>query len=90
MLSKRVWKRLSLERNKMTATAVVECGKCKGLLLATKSQKTRICPYCGAKVNVQKAKHLTTAVDAFQASQILRKLKTERQTNTGKTISTKY
>jgi DNA-directed RNA polymerase subunit RPC12/RpoP len=89
MLSKRVWKSLSLEKTKMTATTVIECSKCKGLLLATKSQKTRICPYCGAKVNVQKAKHLATAQDAFQASQILRKLKTERQTNPGKPISTK-
>lgn len=87
MLSKRVWKNLSLRVVKMTDTVVVECAQCKGLLLATKEQKTRNCPYCGAKINLGKAKRLASAENAFQASQILRKLKEQRQRNPHKPSS---
>ena len=65
----------------MTPTVVVECSKCQGMLLAAKEQKTRGCPYCGGKIDLKKAKRLAYAETAFQASQILRKLKAERQSN---------
>ncbi len=65
----------------MPATTVVECNKCSGLFLATKTQRTRTCPYCGTKVNLQKAKRLATTENAIDASAMLRKLKAERQSN---------
>jgi len=65
-------------------TIVFECSQCRGLLLAQKAQKTRCCPYCGAKINLTRAKRLATAESAFEASEMLRKFKTERQTNARK------
>jgi DNA-directed RNA polymerase subunit RPC12/RpoP len=69
----------------MPPTAIVECNKCSGLFLAAKNQRTRTCPYCGNKVNLQKAKKLTTTGNAIEASAMLRKLKAERQSNPHKT-----
>jgi len=46
-------------------------------MLATQTQKTKICPYCGAHVNIQRAQRVATANNAFEASEILRKLKSE-------------
>jgi DNA-directed RNA polymerase subunit RPC12/RpoP len=70
--------------SKMPPTMIIECSQCSGLLLATKDQKTRSCPYCGAKVNLQKAQRVATAENAFEASAILRKLKEERKRNAPK------
>lgn len=69
----------------MTVTFVVECNICGGLLLAAIGQKTRVCPYCGARVDLHRAKRLARAQDAFEASEILRKIKSERQSNARKT-----
>jgi hypothetical protein len=68
----------------MPATVILECNQCKGLLLAGKDQKTRTCPYCGTQVDLRKARRLASAENAFEASEILRKLKSERQNNTRK------
>ncbi|MCW4019507.1 MAG: DUF1922 domain-containing protein [Candidatus Bathyarchaeota archaeon] len=68
----------------MPPTAILECPKCGGLLLAATNQKTRTCPYCSAKVNVHKAKRLGAAENAFTASEMLRILKTKNQNNTRK------
>jgi acetyl-CoA carboxylase beta subunit len=84
MLSNCVWKRLSEKAHAMTITLVVECNNCGGLLLAAINQKTRMCPYCGARVDLQRAKRLAKAQDAFEASEILRKIKSERQSNARK------
>ena len=65
----------------MTQTAILECPNCKGLLLAAMDQKTRTCPYCSARVDIHKAKRLGRAETAFEASEMLRKLKAERQSN---------
>lgn len=62
----------------MTATLIMKCTKCGGYILAAKEQKTKICPYCGANVNLQKAQRVAAAKDAFEASEMLRKLKSER------------
>ena len=59
-------------------TLIVKCHKCGGLMLATKGQKTKICPYCGTQVNLLKAQKVASAVNAFEASEILRKLKSEK------------
>jgi DNA-directed RNA polymerase subunit RPC12/RpoP len=65
----------------MPPTVVVKCNKCSGLFLAAKTQRTRTCPYCGTKVDLQKAKRFATTENAIEASAMLRKLKAERQSN---------
>ncbi len=47
-------------------------------MLAAKGQKTKICPYCGTKVNLQQATRVSAASTAFEASEMLRKLKTQK------------
>jgi DNA-directed RNA polymerase subunit RPC12/RpoP len=79
-----VWKSLSLETLAMTTTFIIECNHCSGLLLAAINQKTRTCPYCGTKVDLHKTKRLAKAENAFGASEILRKIKAQRQINTKK------
>ncbi len=59
----------------MTETLVIMCNECGGLMLAKTEQKTRACPYCGSKVHVEKARILGTAENAFEASELLRRLK---------------
>ena len=54
---------------------IVMCGRCGGFLLARAEQKTRTCPYCGFKVLVEKAKKVASAKNAYEASEILRRLK---------------
>jgi acetyl-CoA carboxylase beta subunit len=76
-----LWKRLSLEGYQMPPTAIIECPKCNGLLLSALDQKTKLCPYCGTRIETHKTKRIAYANDAFQASEILRQLKTKRQTN---------
>jgi DNA-directed RNA polymerase subunit RPC12/RpoP len=61
----------------LPTTEVVACSRCGGLLLAKADQKTRTCPYCGSKIVLDGAKKVASAEDAFEASKILRKLKTE-------------
>jgi hypothetical protein len=47
-------------------------------MLTSKGQKTKICPYCGTQVNLLKAQKVASAANAFEASEILRKLKSEQ------------
>lgn len=68
----------------MPPTFIVECRNCSGLLLASVEQKTRTCPYCGARVDLKRAKRLAKAENAFDASEILRKIKADRQSNARK------
>jgi len=56
---------------------IVVCSKCGGLFLGRAEQKTRTCPYCGSKVDLSKAKRLASAENAYEASKILRKLKSD-------------
>jgi hypothetical protein len=62
----------------MTPTLIMKCTNCGGYILAAKAQKTKICPYCGVTVNLQKAQKVAAANTAFEASEIMRKLKSER------------
>jgi len=62
----------------MTPTLIVKCSKCGGLMLTAKGQKTKTCPYCGKQVNLTKAQKVASASNAFEASEILRKLKSEQ------------
>ena len=63
---------------KMGATLIVECNRCGGLLLAANDQKTRTCPYCGTCVDVTRAKKIASAKNAFEASEMLRDLKSRK------------
>ena len=63
---------------KMGATLIVKCTKCGGLMLTAKDQKTKICPYCGTHVNLLHTQKVAAANNAFEASEILRKLKSEK------------
>jgi hypothetical protein len=47
-------------------------------MLTTKGQKTKICPYCGARINLLKAQTVAAASNSFEASMILRRLKSEQ------------
>ncbi len=62
----------------MTATTIYKCPKCGGYMLASQTQKTKNCPYCSAHVNLQKAQSVASAATAFEASEVLRKLKAEK------------
>jgi uncharacterized Zn finger protein (UPF0148 family) len=64
----------------MTTTLIIACSRCEGLLLAKTGQKTRTCPYCGARVEVEKAKTVGSAENAYEASALLRRLKREAAT----------
>jgi DNA-directed RNA polymerase subunit RPC12/RpoP len=62
----------------MGVTVIVKCTECGGLTLIAKGQKTKICPYCGTKINLMRAQKLAAANSALEASEILRKLKSEK------------
>ena len=62
---------------------IVACSKCGGFLLAKAEHKTRICPYCGSKVIVEKAKKVASAENAQKASAILQELKRKRAKEQG-------
>ena len=58
---------------------VIICYKCGRYLLAKTDQKTRRCPYCEARLVLNRAKRVMTAKTASQASNILRSLKEKRR-----------
>jgi hypothetical protein len=62
----------------MKPTLIVQCPKCGGLMLTSKGQKTKTCPYCGSHVDLLRAKKVGSADNAFEASEMLRKLKGEQ------------
>ncbi len=64
----------------MASTIIVVCGRCGGLLMAKADQKTRTCPYCGSRVDVDKARKVASAKTANEASIILRRLKSDAAT----------
>jgi predicted RNA-binding Zn-ribbon protein involved in translation (DUF1610 family) len=68
-------------KTKMGTTLIVKCTQCGGLMLIAKAQKTKVCPYCGAQVNLVRAQKVASANSAFEASEILRKLKSEQGFN---------
>jgi hypothetical protein len=46
--------------------------------MAANDQKTRTCPYCGARVDIGRAKKVASAKNAFEASEMLRDLKSRK------------
>jgi uncharacterized protein YlaI len=47
-------------------------------MMATKEQKTKLCPYCGKRVDMLRAQRVASASNAFKASTMLKKLKSEQ------------
>jgi acetyl-CoA carboxylase beta subunit len=76
-----MWKRLSEDTQKMAPTAIMRCPNCTGLVLAGAQQKTKICPYCGKNINLQKAIRVARAANALEASEMLKQLKTAEAQN---------
>jgi len=76
-----LWKRLSEDIVKMAPTAIIKCPNCTGLVLAGTQQKTKLCPYCGKNINLQKAQRVAQAANAKEASEILKQLKTSKAQN---------
>jgi len=62
----------------MGSTLIVVCSRCGGLLMASNDQKTRTCPYCGSRIDLKRAKRIASAKNAFEASEILRELKSRK------------
>ena len=52
--------------------AIVQCPKCFRHTVAKLPQKTRQCPYCGARINVEKYTR-ATAPDAISAAELVKK-----------------
>jgi hypothetical protein len=46
--------------------------------MAAADQKTRTCPYCGTRVDVRRAKKVASAKSAFEASEMLRDIKSQK------------
>lgn len=65
----------------MGITLIITCPRCGGLLLAADDQKTRTCPYCNSRVDIRKANKVASANSAVEASELLRELKSKRQSN---------
>jgi len=59
----------------MVSTLIVVCSRCSNLLLANANQKTKTCPYCGSQIILHKARKVASAENAYEASEILKKLK---------------
>jgi DNA-directed RNA polymerase subunit RPC12/RpoP len=60
---------------------IIECSQCGGLFIAAANQKTKECPYCGTRIDVRKAKGLASTENAFEASKMLRILKSKKRFN---------
>jgi DNA-directed RNA polymerase subunit RPC12/RpoP len=56
---------------------IAVCSRCGGFIIAKAEQKTKTCPYCGFKVNVREARKIVSAQNAYEASEILRRLKSD-------------
>jgi acetyl-CoA carboxylase beta subunit len=65
----------------MAPKHILKCTKCGGYILAAPTQKTKVCPYCGININLQKAIRVAAAKDAIEASEIIKRLKAEKGFN---------
>jgi DNA-directed RNA polymerase subunit RPC12/RpoP len=62
----------------MRPTLIIVCNRCGGLFIAADGQKTRTCPYCGTRIDVRRAKKVASAKNAFEASKMLRDIKSRK------------
>ena len=54
---------------------VVGCSNCRRFLLAASDKKTRTCPYCGRRVNLEDARIVAKSESAEEARRLLQELK---------------
>jgi DNA-directed RNA polymerase subunit RPC12/RpoP len=54
---------------------IAVCSRCGGLVIVKTEQKTKTCPYCSFKFNISDVRKVASAKNAYEASEILRKLK---------------
>jgi DNA-directed RNA polymerase subunit RPC12/RpoP len=57
---------------------VLVCYNCGQFLLAKTGQKTKRCPYCDARLALEKARKIGSASDAYQALHLVQALKTKK------------
>jgi rRNA maturation endonuclease Nob1 len=65
-------------KTEMKPTFIMKCTNCQALMLTTKGQKTKICPYCGARLDLSRAQKVASAENPIEASRVLRKMKSEK------------
>ncbi|MGA2789896.1 MAG: DUF1922 domain-containing protein [Candidatus Bathyarchaeia archaeon] len=58
---------------------VVACTNCGRLLLAVSDKKTRSCPYCGRRVNLEDARLIARSEKPKEARRVLQEAKTQAQ-----------
>ena len=61
---------------------VIICYKCGQLLLAKTNQKTRRCPYCEARLVLDKTKKVARTKNSLEASDLVRALKRRKMMGT--------
>ena len=57
---------------------IIQCPYCGNYLAVPIRQKTKLCSYCGRRINVLRARRITYAKDGREASVILRALKAKK------------
>jgi len=57
---------------------IIQCPHCGNYLAVSVRQKTKLCTYCGRRINILRAKHIAYAKDGREASAILRALKAKK------------
>lgn len=57
---------------------ILVCTGCGRLLVADASKKSRKCPYCGVRIQVDQARLVGTAKTAIEASELVQYLKRKR------------
>ena len=65
----------------MAPIVIIKCPNCTGLALVGVMQKTKICPYCGKSIDLQKVLRVAQAENAMEASEILKQLKAKNAQN---------
>jgi len=60
---------------------VIVCHNCGRLLLAKETQKTRQCPHCEARFNIERTRIVASAKTAQEASKLIRALKQKKDSS---------
>ncbi len=72
---------ITMEGLCLVPTAIMKCPNCTGLFLSGVQQKTKLCPYCCKSINLQNAIRIAQAVNALEASEMLKQLKVKNAKN---------
>ena len=72
---------ITMEGLYLAPTAIMKCPNCTGLFLSGVQQKTKLCPYCCKSINLQNAIRIAQAVNALEASEMLKQLKAKNAKN---------